>query len=170
MKYVKISKDIKEAFIKFNEEFLKEDGSVTPFAAALGDYSFDEFVEVSENYEKGILPDPAHVPGTTFYLMDKEKIVGAINIRHSLNDYLLKFGGHIGYGVVKSERGKGYAKKMLNFGIEFLKELGEERALLTCDKTNPASARVILACGGEFENEIESDRRITQRYWINIKK
>lgn len=168
MEFKKISKDMEVEYMKFHDQFVKDDGSITPYAAGLHGRSFDEFLKVTENYEKGILPDPNHVPGTTFVLVDGKKIVGAINIRHYLNDYLLKHGGHIGYGVLKSERGKGYAKKMLNFGLNFLRDMGLDKALLTCDSENVASRKVIEACGGQFENEVESDKRITQRFWIVI--
>ena len=95
-------------------------------------------------------------------------MVGIIDIRHRLNDYLLKFGGNIGYSVRKSERRKGYAKTMLALGLEECRKLGLEKVLITCDKENIASAKTILACGGVLENEIPEERRITQRYWIAL--
>lgn len=168
MKFITISKDIEPMYMDFLNEFLEVDGKVVPWAAGLHGKTFDEFVVESKNYEVGILPDPTHVPGTTFYMIVENMIVGAISIRHELNDYLLKHGGHIGYGVRPSQRGKGYATELLEYGKQFLKELGAERALLTCDKENPASRRVIEKCGGVFESEITSDKRTTQRFWIQL--
>lgn len=166
MEFKKISTDMEEEYLEFIGEFNNAGENVVPYAAGLHGKSFMEFIEETENYEKGVLPDPAHVPGTTFFLVEHGRILGAINIRHYLNDYLLKHGGHIGYGVRVSERGKGYAKKMLRFGLNFLRDMNVHKVLLTCDSENAASAKVILACGGVFENEIESDKRITYRYWI----
>lgn len=168
MKFVKMSKELEKSFLVFNNEFEGAGEKVIPYAGGLHGKTFQEFLIITNKYETGDLPDPTHVPSTTFFLLDDTKIVGAISIRHSLTDYLLKHGGHIGYGVVPSERGKGYATKMLEFGKEFLKELGVDKALLTCDKENPASRKVIEKCGGVFENEIESDKRITQRFWIKL--
>lgn len=41
------------------------------------------------------------------------RLVGMIQVRHYLNDFLRTLGGHIGYSVRPSERRKGYASWML---------------------------------------------------------
>lgn len=96
-----------------------------------------------------------------------DKMIGMVNIRHELNDYLFEFGGHIGYSVRKSERRKGYAKEMLRLALEKCVQLGLDRVLITCDKDNTASAKTILANGGIFENEVVNAGRVMQRYWID---
>ena len=95
-------------------------------------------------------------------------LICMIDIRHRLNDYLLNFGGHIGYSVRKSDRQKGYATEMLALALKECKKMGMKRILLTCDKDNIASAKTILSNGGILENEVEEGDTITQRYWINI--
>ena len=45
------------------------------------------------------------------------RLIGMIDIRHRLNDYLLNFGGHIGYSIRKSERQQGYATEMLALSL-----------------------------------------------------
>ena len=135
-------------------------------AAKLTELSTNEWVKFVENTKYKETVTPGFVTAHTFFALDNDKIVGIINARHELNDYLLNFGGHIGYSVRKSERRKGYGKKMLNYISEFLFSLGVEKVLITCDKQNIASKRTIESCGGILENEVIDESRITLRYWI----
>ena len=84
--------------------------------------------------------------------------------------YLRDFGGHIGYGVRPSERRKGYATLMLRLVLDKARAMGIERVLITCDKDNLASARVIQKNGGVLDSESYSEqaKRVTQRYWIEL--
>ena len=169
MRFVTINEITKEEHLAFVQEFLSEGVGVTPYAAGLNGISFEELVVVSNNYAKGILENPDFVTTSTYYLLEEERVIGAVNIRHYLNDYLLKHGGHIGYGVRLSERRKGYATSLLRFALEKLEELGVDRVLVTCDKDNPGSSKTIINCGGVLENEILFDGNMTQRYWIEKK-
>ncbi len=169
MKFVTINEITKKEHLAFVEEFLNEGVGVTPYAAGLNGKTFEELVVLSNNYAKGILENPDFVTTSTYYLLEEERVIGAVNIRHYLNDYLLKHGGHIGYGVRLSERRKGYATKLLLFALEKMKELGVHSVLVTCDKDNPGSLKTIINCGGVFENEILFDGKLTQRYWIEKK-
>ncbi len=109
---------------------------------------------------------------TLFFLMKEgeERIYGAVSIRHSLNEGLLKTGGHIGYGIRPSERKKGYATAMLALALRKCRELGIMRVLVTCDKDNIDSAKVIQNNGGVLENEVLNEKGMpVQRYWIDIR-
>ena len=111
------------------------------------------------------------VPDSVFFLLDIERniLLGAVNIRHCLNDYLLKYGGHIGDGIRPSERKKGYATELIRLSLDECKKLGIKKALIVCDKTNIASAKTIIKNGGILENEIvDNNGKILQRYWIEI--
>ena len=97
------------------------------------------------------------------------RIVGIIDLRHHINHPILgTWGGHCGYTVRPSERGKGYAKEMLRQNIRNAKALGIEKMLVTCNVDNTASEKTILANGGVFEKMIEVDGSRMKRYWIKL--
>lgn len=110
------------------------------------------------------------VPSTTFMAISVNDggLIGMIDIRHRLNDYLFNFGGHIGYSIRKSERNKGYATEMLALGLIECTKLNIYRVLITCDKNNIASAKTIINNSGKLENEVQEGNGVTQRYWINL--
>ena len=110
------------------------------------------------------------VPGSVFFCYDIDRgiYVGAVNIRHRLNDSLLFTGGHIGDGIRPSERHKGYGTAMLALALDECKKLGIDKVLMTCDKDNIGSAKAIQKNGGVKENEVEEDGVIEERYWITL--
>lgn len=116
---------------------------------------------------------PGWVPGETFFAVREAdgKIVGMVNLRYALSDFLLRVGGHVGYSVRPDERKKGYATEILKLSLEILKTKGIERALVTCNDDNAASAAVIRKNGGVLENceWDEEDQHMTERYWIENK-
>ena len=110
------------------------------------------------------------VPDSTFFCLDEDRdiFVGAVNIRHYLNEALLRDGGHIGDGVRPSERRKGIATKMIGLALDECRKLGIDRVLMVCDKDNIGSAKSIINNGGVLENEIIDGEVIEQRYWIEL--
>lgn len=108
------------------------------------------------------------VPSSTYAVFDEqEELVGMIDIRHYLNETLLRSGGHIGYSVRPSKRRQGYATCMLGKALELCEsQLGIHRVLLTCNSWNTASIKVILANGGILEPDEDKGKR---RYWIDLK-
>jgi predicted acetyltransferase len=110
------------------------------------------------------------VPANTYFAIRESdnKIVGMINVRHKLDEKLLKKGGHIGYGVRPTERRKGYATEILSLGLKRCKELKIENVLVTCDKDNIGSVKTKKKNKGILENELidKKKKKIIQRYWI----
>lgn len=127
---------------------------------------FDSYLEGLDHKgsEAGMVPD------STYFCLDEDRgiLVGAVNIRHSLNDYLLQYGGHIGDGIRPSERRKGYATEMIALALEECRRLGIRKVLMVCDKDNMGSARSITKNGGILENEVEEEGKLKQRYWITL--
>ena len=116
---------------------------------------------------KGV-PD-TFVPHTTYWTVDwSGRVVGVANIRHDLNDSLLLDGGHIGYSIRPSLRGRGLATRQLALALAQAHRMGIARVLVVCECDNPASARVIEKNGGVFENEALSEEtgKMVRRYWI----
>ncbi len=91
-------------------------------------------------------------------------VVGFIAVRHSLNDFLLDQGGHIGYSVRPSRRREGHASRALGLALVRAAELGLDRVLVTCDDDNVGSARTIESQGGVLEDI----RGVKRRYWIEL--
>jgi predicted acetyltransferase len=58
------------------------------------------------------------VPHSTFWLIDGQgEILAVSKLRHALTDYLLKWGGHIGYGVRPVMRRRGYGTEILRLTL-----------------------------------------------------
>lgn len=112
------------------------------------------------------------VPATQFLCVRERdrRVVGMINIRHRLNDYLAKIGGHIGYSVRPDERRKGYAAEMLSQALSYCVRLGLPRVMISCHWDNEGSRRTILKNGGVLQDTVveENSGALVQRYWIAL--
>ncbi|WP_338939002.1 GNAT family N-acetyltransferase [Fusobacterium pseudoperiodonticum] len=159
-----------DEIIKYKEESLAESPIING-SAGLDRFSSIEiwFEELKKRSCEDTVPKGL-VPSST-YLAVREKdnyIVGMIDIRHYLNEYLTQVGGHIGYGVRKTERNKGYAKQMLKLALEKCKELKIKKVLITCDEDNIASEKVILSANAKLEDIRNVDGENKKRFWIDL--
>ncbi len=111
-----------------------------------------------------------YVPQTTYWLIDGDVFIGRVSIRHQLTQHLLREGGHIGYDIRPSKRMMGYGKKVLELSLPKVKELGIDKALVTCNETNIGSKKIIEANGGVLENSVAMGKGKPNklRYWIAL--
>ena len=159
------------SFMEALEEFQREQ---PPWDFALGfddAISYAEYVRRLECWTRGRELPSGFVPSSFYVGVVGDMVVGRVSLRHRLNEFLSKIGGHIGYGVRPSQRRRGYATEMLRQTIPLCAALGIERALITCDVGNIGSMEVIERCGGIFEGVmcdpgLEIQKR---RYWLKIK-
>ncbi|MBV1929508.1 MAG: GNAT family N-acetyltransferase [Gammaproteobacteria bacterium] len=110
------------------------------------------------------------VPQDTYWLVKDNDFIGSINIRHGLSGFLIQYGGHIGYAIRPSQRRQGYATLILKMGLEKLRDLGIERALVTTSEHNIGSQKTILNNGGILENTVAYDwlDYKEMRFWVDL--
>lgn len=170
---IKPTEEYKEQVMNYRKTFLEKGENLSGCALLEDCKSFEEWVDFESRLSKEYGED--YVPSTVYLAVriKDNKLVGIIDFRHYLSDFLLNYGGNIGYSILLEERRKGYATEMLNLMLEICKEKGLERVLITCDKNNIASAKTIMANKGILENEIDDNNVISksgilQRYWISL--
>ncbi|MEV4947769.1 GNAT family N-acetyltransferase [Streptomyces sp. NPDC053755] len=108
------------------------------------------------------------VHATHWWIVEDDTYLGAIDLRHTLNDFLLRAGGHVGYSIRPSARRRGLATWALGAVLPEARALGIERLLLTCDDDNIASARTIERNGGVLEDVRQTEIGLKRRYWITL--
>ncbi|WP_264373596.1 GNAT family N-acetyltransferase [Paenibacillus psychroresistens] len=170
MVLVKPSIEYQEEYNKFYQEWKSTGEDMVPWVIEQDPSNFEEYIDFlfSQDSEDKLLVND-FVPHSTYWLADSQhRILGAVNIRHRLNERLSNSGGHIGYGIRPTTRRMGFASKLLALALDKTQELGIYRVLVVCDKGNIGSERTILKNGGIFDSEfIEESGNIVKRFWIN---
>lgn len=165
----------KEEAIEYIQEHLDANSDING-VGGLKKYldNYEDWLEkLEEDYVR--IPDEEKVPARTYFLVreNDNRIVGMINIRLALNENLKKFGGHIGYGIRPSERGKGYNKINLYLGLKVCDEYGIDMVLMDADLNNPASWRTMESLGGvrvrEYYDDVNAHCTVVD-YNIDVKK
>lgn len=166
---IKMEEKYRPLLDEMMDEWTAAGETIIPYAIRKCDYHdfarYLDSLEVREDSTGRLVPD------STFFCLDtdRQKLVGAVNIRHRLNEGLLATGGHIGDGVRPSERGKGYGTQMIALALDECRKMGIDRVLMCCDETNRASARTIEKNGGVLENTLAGpDGNVVRRYWIEL--
>jgi predicted acetyltransferase len=156
------------------EEFMRAHRATSPEIPGFLHYykegmPFSRYLELLAEQERGVNLPPNHVASTFLFAFVETRIVGRVSIRHSLNAFLQRVGGHIGYVVVPEFRRRGYATTILRLSVQIAREkLGIDRILVTCDDDNIGSIRTIEKNGGILENVVSGPDldKPKRRYWI----
>ena len=164
----KYEKQLCEMIDEWREDQEKNNTDRSPGAIFKNDcHDFDRYLEELELKEER----DGRVPDSVFFLLDEERdrLLGAVDIRHYLNERLLLDGGHIGDGIRPSERRRGYATKLIALALEECRKLGINPVMMFCDKDNIGSAKSIVRNGGVLVDEFEGpEGKIEQKYLITL--
>lgn len=172
MKLIKPDESYKEQIISYRNEVIDINSSMDGCGSLIKMKDPIEWLNQVKNLaDVDTVPDN-FVQSTQFiYVRETDnKLVGMIQVRHYFNEFLEKYGGHIGYSIRPTERRKGYAGAMLRDCLPYCKEIGLNEVLLTCEENNIGSKRTILKNGGIYEKTVfcEMDEVNLERYWISL--
>ena len=170
MKLLKPTYEYSKQIMEYRDAFLHADEQPHGSSSLQNFDSLDEWFEKVNIQEVGEKLQGNRVPSSQFLSFEKGELIGFVNIRHRLNEELLRESGHIGYSVHPDKRRQGYATKQLKLALGEAQKLGLKKVLITCDKSNVGSAKTIQKVGGVLEDEVASSHtsEIVQRYWIEI--
>lgn len=177
MSDVVLIKPNKELYIQYKDmmdEWIKDGSRIAPWPLHI-EYStkeqFYEMIKQLDDVENGINHGD-YASSTTYWLYDREnnRIIGASNLRHYLDEMSKKYWGHIGYGIRPSERGKGYGTRILKLTLEEAKKINLSKVWLGAYESNVGSWKLMEKCGATFYKIVyEEDTNLPiKKYWIDI--
>lgn len=165
MKLIKLwEADLQKAYELYRTFDADENGFINP-AYGMSFEEFKEYVQNVKNSAYSIGLKEGYVPDTSFVLSDNDVYVGVFKLRHYLNDILRAGSGHIGFGISKAYRGKGYASNGLALVIEEARQIiPEDEIYMSVNKNNTPSLKAQLKNGAYIHHEDEG------KYYTRIKK
>ncbi len=137
----------------------------------LGAYTtYDRWLQAMQARHAGTGLPEGYVRENFYLCYDGGQLIGVFSLKFELTEYLLHYGGHVGYAVRPSARNRGLATRMLQHGCALARQLGFSRLLCVCDETNLASEKVIVKNGGELKDtQYDPEEGVAvRRYWIQL--
>jgi predicted acetyltransferase len=163
--------ELRNQIWEYRQEFLDHGETRINGSGGLAKYGqFDEWLEFVTSLEHA-QPTNEITPATVYFSMRASdgRLIGSAQLRHELTEELAQHGGHIGYAIRPSERGKGYATEQLRQVLREARKTDLLKVMVTCRKDNIASAKVIINNGGVLTREGPYKDEIIQTYWIDLK-
>ena len=170
LKLIEPAAEFEASYRSYVDESRGCDELLVPWVLGYDVEDFPEFLTRMSDAASGKGLDDIFVPHSTYWTVDADgQVVGVVNLRHKLNELLLREGGHIGYSIRPSLRGRGLATRQLALAVQAAANRGIDRVLVICERDNTASAGVIMKNRGVMESEVISSEtgKLMQRYWID---
>ncbi len=155
MKLIKPTIDHQDSYLSYIEELGEEERY--PFPLDFDHSDFSAWLKRVAEFEQGIELPLGYVPSSTYFMVKDGEILGVSNLRHVMNDALLEAGGHIGLSTRPSLRGQGLGIELLQLTLTEANQLDINEVHIHCYHDNPASAKMIEACGGVLDSEFKPD-------------
>ena len=162
-------KEYESEVIAFKQEFI-DNGETTINGSELLDQmdSYDAWLRSVTNNTSAETVNPSWVVTDTYFAFDEnDSIVGIIDLRHELNEFLKDF-GNSGYSVRPSQRRKGYATEMLKCILEHARLIGMDKLQLSVERSNEASVKTITKNGGKYERSFTFEGEEADVYMIEF--
>lgn len=167
---VKPSKTLEQEIWNYRQEYFDYGADTVNGSSGIAHFNqFDDWLEFVLAIEKDKL-SRQHVHASTFFSMRKSdnRIIGSIQLRHTLTPELEKHGGHIGYGIRPTERGKGYGNQQLLLILDIARSMKLPKVLIICDADNIPSNKTALSCGGILSCTDIYEGKRQNSYWIEL--
>ena len=166
MKLIKPNTNYQASYLSYIKELGDEERY--PFPLDFNHSDFTSMITRIDDFRQGVNVPDGYVSSSTYWLVENQEIIGVSNLRHYLNDQLLKAGGHIGLGIRPSCRGRKLSIQLLQMTLVKAVSRGINEVHLHCYADNTASANMILACEGVLDSVVEDGEHIVQRYVIDL--
>jgi len=166
------NKEHEAAAMEFAAEFAEKNVKLSGSGGLFGFKSYDEWFEKIDDDIKGRKVSEGRASSATFFCVRKSDgmIVGITNIRHTMNDFMLREGGHISFSIRPSQQARGYGDALLKLSLEYARSIGMGSVMVNCDANNPYARKIIEKNGGVLRDEITKAQlaELCRRYIIKF--
>ncbi|MEY8250299.1 GNAT family N-acetyltransferase [Leptogranulimonas caecicola] len=153
---------------EWGADILQAHGDPSP--RVLWKCSLEGFDQYKKNLDEEADPVRGRAEAHTRFCMDmdRNRLVGAVQLRFPPPSISLEGCSHIGDGVRPTDRGKGYGTAMIGLALEEYRKCGFSEVMMVCRANNAASAKTIVRNGGVLMGVFEEDARLMRRYRIKL--